>query len=283
MRLGRFTIEQLSEGRFEIFSDGTINREPVGKAPEKRDSIAAQTSVSARIGINPILVLSEEHNILLDCGLGWGLDAGSGYKDVSNVITNLDIFDISPEEITHVVLSHLHYDHAAGSSFTDKESRTCPTFPNATYFVQKKEWEYALSQQEVPKNLLGADYLLDDLYRLVADDRFEFLNVDCTEIVDGIKVLWTGGHTPGHQVARIEDQGKTAYYLGDLLPSENHLNQYSMRQMDETPLQAKKMKVQLLRTAFEEKALLLFYHSLFSSAGRLERDHGKKYVLKKLK
>lgn len=282
MKLGRFTIEQLSEGRFEMFADGTINREPIEQSGKMQKS-SAQTGSSSLIGINPVLVSDQSSKILLDAGLGWGLDAGSEYKNVSNIVTNLDIFDIAPEEITHVLLSHLHYDHSAGSSFTDKESATCATFPNATYYVQRREWEYALKQQYSEKKPRGGDYHLDDLYRLAADNRIEFLDKDYTEIIEGVSVIWTGGHTPGHQAVHIMDEGKAAYFLGDLLPGENHLNRYSMRQMDVIPLQAKKMKIQLLRSAYEEKAVLLFYHSLYSNAGRLAKDNNKKYVLKDLK
>lgn len=281
MRLGRFTIEQLSEGRFEIFSDGTINREPVDEG-DGNPKLKEVRSSSAKIGINPILVADEHHHILLDTGLGWGLDAGSAYKEVSNIVTNLDIFELKPEDITHVILSHLHYDHCAGCSYTDASAITRATFPNARHYVQKREWEHALSMREADKRPQGADYRLDDLYRLVADGRITFVEENFLEPVKGIKLLWTGGHTAGHQVVRIEDQGKTAYYLGDLLPGENHLNQYAMRQLDMAPLQAKKMKTQLLRRACKENALLLFYHSLYSSLGRLEKDEHKKYVLKEI-
>ena len=279
MKLGRFSIEQLSEGRFEIFSDGTINREPVERS-EKESNELRKSGDSARLGINPILLSDEQYKILLDTGLGWGLDAGSRYKNVSNIASNLDIFDLKPEDITHVILSHLHYDHSAGSSFTNEDSVTCATFPNAAYYVQRSEWEYALEEQFSDSNLKGCDYNLDDLYRLVAEDRVTFLDEVTSEIIEGIKVIRTGGHTPGHQAVRIHDGGETAYYLGDLLPTEHHLNQYSMRQMDVDPLAAKKMKIQLLRSAFEEAGLLLFYHSLYSSIGRLEKDDNKKYVLK---
>lgn len=279
MKLGRFSIEQLSEGRFEIFSDGTINREPVDQSKEQTDAFG-ESDDSARIGINPILISDEQHKILLDTGLGWGLDAGSSYKNVSNIASNLDIFDLKPEDITHVILSHLHYDHSAGSSYTNDDSLTCATFPNADYFVQRREWEYALEEQFSENKLKGCDYNLDDLYRLVAEDRITFLEQDHTEIIEGINVIWTGGHTPGHQAVRIHDSDETGYYLGDLLPSEHHLNQYSMRQLDVEPLAAKKMKIQLLRNAFEEEALILFYHSLYSSVGRLEKDDNKKYILK---
>jgi len=279
MKIGRFSIEQLSEGRFEIFSDGTINREPVNQS-EQESSTLGKSGDSARIGINPILISDEDYKVLLDTGLGWGLDAGSSYKNVSNIASNLDIFDLKPEDITHVILSHLHYDHAAGSSYTNEESVTCATFPNADYYVQRREWEYALEEQFSEHNLKGCDYNLDDLYRLVAEDRFHFLDEDNIEIIDGIDIIRTGGHTPGHQAVRIHDSDETGYYLGDLLPTEYHLNQYSMRQMDVHPLDAKKMKIQLLRNAFEEEALLLFYHSLYTSIGRLEKDDNKKYVLK---
>lgn len=282
MKLGRFTIEQLSEGRFEIFTDGSINREPVDTTDENRD-IKETRRNSVRIGINPILVADEKHKILLDTGLGWGLDAGSAYKDVSNVVSNLDIFGVKPEDITHVVLSHLHYDHSAGSSFTNSATATCATFPNANYLVQKREWEYALEIQGAENKPNGADYRLDDLYRLVADRRITFLEGDYFELPKGVKILWTGGHTAGHQAVRIEDRGQIAYYLGDLLPGENHLNHYAMRQMDQSPLQAKKMKTKLLRRAYKEKAVLLFYHSLYSSLGHLEKDEHEKYVLKELK
>ncbi|NGP76999.1 MBL fold metallo-hydrolase [Balneolaceae bacterium YR4-1] len=279
MKLGRFSIEQLSEGRFEVFSDGTINREPIDQSKQD-DSKLRKSGDSARIGINPILLSDEKYKILLDTGLGWGLDAGSQYKNVSNVASNLDIFDLKPADITHVILSHLHYDHAAGSSYTNEESVTCATFPNAQYFVQRSEWEYALKEQFAEHSLKGCDYNLDDLYRLVAENRFNFLDEDKVEIIEGIEIIRTGGHTPGHQAVRIQESGQTGYYLGDLLPSEHHLNQYSMRQMDFKPLTAKKMKIQLLRNAFEEEAVLLFYHSLYSSMGRLEKDDNKKYVLK---
>lgn len=282
MQLGRFTIEQLSEGQFEVYKDGTILRKPVTiKSTGTRNSPAIRHS--SRIGIGPVLVSDARNNVLLDTGLGWGLDAGSRNKDVSNVITNLDIFNRSPEDITHVILTHLHYDHAAGSTLTDHTASTAATFPNARYYVQRREWEFALYQLGNSQSVKeGVYYQLDDLYRLVADGKIEFLDDDFTELLPGFKVLWTGGHTPGHQAVRIEDEKNVAYYLGDLLPSEYHLNRYLMSRKDVSPFQSRKMKTQLLRTACKENAVLLFYHSLYSRAGILGRDQDKNFILKKV-
>ncbi|MDR8392744.1 MBL fold metallo-hydrolase [Aliifodinibius sp. S!AR15-10] len=280
MNIGRFSIEQLSEGRFELFDDGRVNR--LTHQEDTGPAIDLPTQVSSTVGIDPVLVSSNEHKILLDTGLGWGLDAGSNYSDVSNAVTNLDIFGLQPEDITHVILTHLHYDHVAGSTYTDDQSKTQPTFPNAKYYLQKREWEYALSETSEANLVKGASYKLDDLYRLFADDYLVLLEKDFKEIVRGITVLWTGGHTPGHQVIRINDSGESAYYLGDLLPSEKHLNRYAMRQMDIHPNQAKKKKIQLMRQLCDENACLLFYHSLYSKSGMLTKNEKEKYVLKSI-
>lgn len=280
MKVGSFTIEILSEGQFEIFSDGHINRAPKNINEAAKENHSSHDN-SVMVGINPVLIQSETHNILLDTGLGWGLDAASEYTDVSNVCTNLRIFGLGPEDITHVVFSHLHYDHVAGSTFTDSDAKTRATFPNARYFVHQQEWEYALTQLEQPQKKFGANYQLDDLYRLVANDKITFLSESITEIIDGVTVIKTGGHTPGHQIVKINNKTETAYFFGDLLPTVFHLNQYMMHRADFHSLEAKKQKVRLLKKACNEKALLFFYHSKNGQAGRVFRDRDKKYVLAK--
>lgn len=278
MRLGSYTVEVLSEGRFEIFRDGHINR----TSANERTTLEMKFGGSAVVGINPILIKTVSHNILLDSGLGWGLDAGSNYRDVSNVRTNLDIFGLRPEDITHVILSHLHYDHAAGCTFTDTESKTQATFPNATYYVHQKELDFALSQEGKKQQPPGADYQLDDFYRLIADKQVELLTANSTDILSGITIIHTGGHTQGHQIVKMESDGQCAYYLGDLLPSSAHLNHYAMRELDTDPIQAKKRKVRLLRSVFDQKAYLFFYHSQHSQIGSLEKNDDRQYVLKRL-
>ena len=278
MDIGSFMVEVLSEGHFELFEDGHINRSErtVHSASRPKDP---NDNNAVMVGINPILVQSEDQNVLLDVGLGWGLDAGSQYTDVSNVCTNLRIFGLKPEDITHVILTHLHYDHAAGSSFTDTQAKTQSTFPNATYYVHQQEWDFALKQSQGRQLSYSERYHLDEFYRLVSDNRITFLSDDSTKILDGITAVKTGGHTPGHQIVILESDGEKAYYMGDLLPTEYQLNEYVMEKADIYPLEAKKKKVRLLQQACDEKALLLFYHSGNGQAGHLFKDDDKKYVL----
>lgn len=282
MKIGRFQLEQLSEGHFEVFHDGTINRKSAD--PAAPDSELAGSNRPILTGINPLYITDGTHHILVDTGLGWGLDSGSPNPDISNVVTNLNIFGVQPGAITHVILTHLHYDHAAGSTLTQAGGKTSPTFSNADYFVHAKEWQAALQatvQQETPTQS-GVGYILDDFYRLMANEQITLINDSEKELLPGLTLYWTGGHTEGHQVVHLHDRDQSAYFLGDLVPSEQHLNQYAMRIMDTEPLQAKKAKTRFLKKALKEEAVLLFYHSLHSTAGKLQKDKSKRYVLKQL-
>jgi len=278
MTIGRFTVEQLSEGFFELFRDGSFSK----MDPSRLNNAAEDPSLgrySSALGIDPLLVSDGNEHILIDTGLGWGLDTGSHNRDTSNIITNLEIFGLRPDDISRVILTHLHFDHAAGSTCVDEQFSTKATFPNAHYIVQEKEWAYALSTQADQQEMPGADYRLDELYRLKADDQFQFIDGN-HRLFRGVKLLLTGGHTPGHQVVKIDDGGHSAYFLGDLIPTEYHLNHYAMKMVDYDPVEAKKSKTLILKEALKEEAQLFFYHSLFSKSGRLTKDRHHKYILK---
>ncbi|MEX0647777.1 MAG: MBL fold metallo-hydrolase [Balneolaceae bacterium] len=278
MNIGRFTIEQLSEGFFELFEDGSFNKMDPDRLKNPVDD-PSLGKYSSALGVDPLLITDGETNFLVDTGLGWGLDHNSGYRNTSNVVTNLDIFGLRPEDIHHVILTHLHFDHSAGSTYISDELSTTPTFPNAQYLVHQSEWDFALSEVQNQSESTGADYRLDEFYRLIADKNITFIQNDIYEPAEGILLMKTGGHTPGHMVVKIQDRDNIAYFMGDLIPTEYHLNHYSLKQIDYDTVQSKKTKTILLRKAYKEQALMLFYHSLFKKAGKLSRDEHKKYVL----
>ncbi len=235
---------------------------------------------SSALGIDPLLISTGEQNIIIDPGLGWGLDHTSKFEDTSNVITNLKIFGLRPEDIDHVILSHLHFDHVAGSTFVNDRFETRPTFPNAVYYVHSDEWDYALTQIDQQPELIGADYRLDELYKLVAEKRLHFVEDDEYIVTPGVEMIKTGGHTPGHSIVRIEDSQAVSYFMGDLIPTEFHLNRPSHPQTVLDSAQVQQTKKLILRKAYQEKATMYFYHSLYKKTGQLSLDEKRRYILK---
>lgn len=282
MKIGRFEVEQLSEGIFDVYNNGIFQKKDATDITSKKQFEGVPTN-STEIGIDPILIKDGNRVILLDTGLGWGLDAKSTYTNTSNLKTNLDIFGIEPKDVTHVVLTHLHFDHAAGCTFVDDHATTQPTLPNANYFLQKLEWHYAVQRMGEINPVLGSDYNLDEFYKLYAEEKLVLITDTYFELLPGITLIKTGGHTPGHQIVKIQDGGETAYFLGDLVPNEYHLNHYAMKEMDIDPIQSKKAKTLLLRQACKEKAAIFFYHSIHIKNGVLVQDEEKRYALLEVK
>ncbi|GAB5409299.1 MAG: MBL fold metallo-hydrolase [Balneolaceae bacterium] len=282
MKIGRFEVEQLSEGIFDVYNNGIFQKKNANDITSKKEFEGVPKS-SSEIGIDPILIRDGKHVVLLDTGLGWGLDSKSTYTNTSNLVTNLDIFGLTPSDVTHVVLTHLHFDHAAGCTFVDDQATTQPTLPYANYFLQKLEWHYAVQRMGEDNPVKGGDYNLDEFYKLYAEDKLVLITDTYFELLPGITLIKTGGHTPGHQIVKIQDNGETAYFLGDLVPNEHHLNHYAMKEMDIDPIQSKKAKTLLLRQAVKEKAAIFFYHSIHVKNGVLVQDEEKRYALLEVK
>ena len=275
MEIGNFRLEQLSEGIFEVSSAGSIRK--VMDHHEKE----TQKETLTRVGLDPVLIDTGSTRVLLDAGLGIGLDRSEPDPDTSNIVTNLDIFGYRPEDIDVVILSHLHYDHAAGLSFTAGTGDVTATLPNARIYVQKREWDSAIQSLVTSPDANGMGYEPDDLYRLMADGRFVLLDDELKEIVPGITVIRTGGHTPGHQVTRIRQNNRTAYFCGDLIPNEVYLNRFAVGKIDTDQVKARKARMLLMQQAWRDKATLLFYHSVYRKAGMIVRDKNRGFVLKK--
>src|SRR5690625_7595885 len=119
MRIGSFIVEQLSEGFFEFDEDGSLTKidpSSLQKREEEKPEDSLPEKHSVALGIDPLFIQTPDANIVVDPGLGWGLDKNSEHRDTSNVVTNLDIFGITPGQIDWVILTHLHSNTHSGST-----------------------------------------------------------------------------------------------------------------------------------------------------------------------
>ena len=177
------------------------------------------------------------------------------------------------EDVALVIDTHLHFDHAGGNTFRDRDGRILPSFPKARYVVQRGEYEWA----KRPNERTAASYFPPNFEPIKERGLFDFVDGD-REIVPGIRVVRTPGHTPHHQSVVLESEGERAFYPADLVPTSAHLPLPWIMGYDVEPLVTLETKRTYLRQAAEEKWLVVFEHDASVAWGRVVHD-GKAYSL----
>jgi len=154
---------------------------------------------------------------------------------------------VTPADISLVINTHLHFDHAGGNTRTGEDGSLEITFPNATYIVRRGEYDYAMNSNE----RTAASYFERNYVPLEAADKLELIARE-KMIVKGIRVIPTPGHTPYHQSILIESAGERAFFLGDLVPTHAHLPLPWIMGYDVEPLVTLETKRRILKQALDE-------------------------------
>jgi glyoxylase-like metal-dependent hydrolase (beta-lactamase superfamily II) len=269
MKLGDFELHSLSDGLFGLDGGamfGVIPRPVWQKTnpPDDRNRI--------RLALRPLLVVAGPHRILIDAGIGDKED--EKFRDLYR-IEKTDTLDASlgragfaPAEITHVVLTHLHFDHCGGATRLDAGGRVAPRFPNARYVVQRLELELARN----PNRRSRAAYLAANFEPLAAAGLLDVIDGDC-ELAPGVRLARVGGHTPGLMLAFIESGNRTAVFCSDLIPTRAHIATPYIMGYDLTPLETMEQKEKLVGRAAAGHWLCFLGHDTEHPAGFLvERD-----------
>jgi glyoxylase-like metal-dependent hydrolase (beta-lactamase superfamily II) len=220
---------------------------------------------------NCFLVHAPDSLGLIDAGYGGKINAKLRHRheleDGEPLVRNLAVIGVAPEEIDWVILTHLHFDHAGGVTRQDEGGNLRPTFPRARHFVQRIEWEDALS--DLPE-LAGA-YNPDDFELLEAKGLLELLDGD-SAIASGVSTQLTGAHTRGHQIVRIESEKDSAVCLADLCPTTAHLRTFWTMAYDQFPLDVRRKKPPLLKDVSDHRRIALFAHDAHVAAARLFQE-----------
>lgn len=221
------------------------------------------------LGLNCLLIKNGEHCTLVDVGVG--AKEPDTLKDryglgTSQLVRALRDREIAPKEITGVVLTHLHFDHAGGSTRLDRAGEPVPTFPAAKYYIQRSAWEEAIRPNERGR----ASYHSNDFLPLKDRDQVCLLDGDA-EVAPGVHVRVTDGHTQGHQIVLVNYGGERVAFLGDLIPTPHHLRLPYITAYDRFPEDTLEQKRALLEEAEKNGWLLVFAHGCTERAGYLER------------
>ena len=275
IELGRFRLYPLLDGFFHLDAGSLYGIVP--KTLWGRNQ-SVDDKNRMRLGIRPLLVEADNQWILIDTGIGDKFDEKYnriyGVERIPTLEDQLSEVGISKNDITVVINSHLHWDHAGGNTVQGKDHDWLPGFPNARYVVQRGEYEFATHLNERTRG----SYRIDDYVALQKKGYFDFVDGD-KFILEGVKVVKSGGHIPYHQCVYLESDSKKAFFLGDLLPMHSHLPLPYIMAFDLEPLVTLEKKREYLQRAMEEDWLLFFVHDPDVPCGKVE-FHENQYRLR---
>jgi len=172
----------------------------------------------------------------------------------------------SPKDITHVLLTHLHFDHAGGAIEKKPNGTYGPAFPNATYFISERQWNWATK----PNHREKASFLSENILPIEQSGKLEIISQE-QEILPNIAIRFFHGHTDGQMIPFIKiERGKTVVFMGDLLPSHAHIPMPWVMAYDTKPLITLDEKEKLFPEAVQNGYILVFEHDLFYECATLE-------------
>jgi len=256
MKIGPYEIFPIEAGTFWL--DGGAMFGVIPKVLwEKTNMPDARNRV--QLATRCMLIQGNGKNILMDTGNGTKVTEKFrtiySFDDTAHTLTNsLRSYGVMPEDITDVILSHLHFDHAGGS--TKKENdKIVPAFQNATYYVQKTQWDTAKNPTERDR----ASFISDDYFALERHGVLRFLDGGL-ELFPGIEILISDGHTLGLQMLKISYGKSTLFYPADLIPFISHIPLPYIMGFDLRPLVTLEDKRKYITAAFEQQWFIFFEH-----------------------
>lgn len=279
-RIGDLTVHAIQAGGQKL--DGGAMFGVVPKPLWER-RIPADERNRIQLGMRCLLIEHPTGLILIDSGAGnkenakfhdiYGLE-NAGANGRTALEDGLAQVGVTTDRVDMLISTHLHFDHAGGNTFVDEAGVVRPTFPNARYFVQRGEFEYATHTNE----RTAASYFERNFAPTMESGQLELLENEA-EIVQGVGVILTPGHTPYHQSVVIRSGGDTAIFLGDVVPTHAHLPLPWIMGYDVEPLVTLESKRGLLRRVEQENWLVVFEHDAEIPWGRVQSD-SKAYSLR---
>lgn len=234
-------IIPLSEGAFTV--DQTKKFIPFDK---QTDNLQDRKKGSLLVEIQPFVVITSNDIILFDSGLGF-----AGQDGQLQIHKNLAANGINADDITKVLMSHLHKDHTGGIARPNKK---IISFENATYYINKNEWEYAF-EKGFPSYHVNNFALLNKKENLILTEGDGIID-------DYISYTVTGAHTPYHQVFKINDAGSIIFYGGDVAPQLQQMKNRFKAKYDFDGNASMELRQKWWQQGQEEKWTFLFYHDI---------------------
>jgi glyoxylase-like metal-dependent hydrolase (beta-lactamase superfamily II) len=267
MKIGRYDLFPIPAGRFRL--DGGAMFGVVPKVLWDREHPADEHNRVEMVS-RSLLVAGEGRLVLVNTGMGqsWSEKERSRYAvdPAVRLQDSLAALGYRPEEVTHVLQTHLHFDHAGGGTVESGRERV-PLFPRAEYLVQKKHWQWAQAPSERDK----ASFRPDDWECLARAGQLRLLEGE-EEFLPGLFLHLVHGHTPAQQLLRVSDGRDSLLFCSDLVPLASQVRLPWIMAYDLDPLATLEEKRRLLGRAAAEGWLLFLEHDPLVSTCRVRKS-----------
>jgi glyoxylase-like metal-dependent hydrolase (beta-lactamase superfamily II) len=256
MKIGKYELKVIETGVFGLDGGAMF-----GIIPKPLWSKFNPADEQNRVTLHArnLLLVSDSRKILIDTGIGsdWDEKFKQIYRLDQSKLTlsdSLNKLKIKPEDITDVLLTHLHFDHTGGSTYL-KDGNWIPTFPNAKYYVQKKHFEWALN----PTDRDRGSFIQNRFMPLHDEGLLNFTEGE-VQFDDEIEFLIINGHTSFQQMIKVHDSSNTVLFCGDLFPFTSHIPIPYVMGYDLQPLITVQEKKKILPIAIGQNWKLFFEH-----------------------
>lgn len=275
-QIGPYSLYSIDTGRFGLDGGAMF-----GIVPKPLWSRRIEPDDQNRIPLSMrcLLLEGQDRCILVDTGIGDTFE-GTKFQDIyavdhseATLEDSLQARGFAPEDVTDVILTHLHFDHCGGATRSTGEGVE-PTFPQATYHVQRRHWEWATDPNPKEKGSFVSETFapIEDAGQLHLVDGAESL-------FPGVEVARVYGHTDAQQIVKVSDDDTTLVYVADLLPTTHHLRPTWTMAYDVRPLQTIEEKGDFLDRAESSEWKLFFEHDPEVAVADLDRtDRGVETV-----
>ena len=268
MNIGKYKLSLLDTGTFGLDGGAMFGIIP---KPLWNKKIESDDKNRIKLGGRCLLLESESKKILVETGIGntWDEKFRTIYDiefSEKTLSISLKSAGVNEEDITDVILTHLHFDHVGGAVISEN-GKYIPAFPNANYHVQKQHYDWAINPSDRDKG----SFIPDTFMPLVQNGVLKFVNGN-SFFDDEIELLVINGHTFSQQMVKLSDPENTFLFCGDLIPTMHHIPVPYVMGYDIQPLVTVEEKKRFLSLVVEQNWKLIFGHDHVNSCAKIGRS-----------